>query len=263
MFARFDLIGGWTDASPYCLENPGAVINLQLPQFEVRCERQEGDENAILEAVYRVLGKRVPIRITNTIPRSAGLGGSSILAAEAIRTIEPEILDQELIRLVLEVEREIGTNGGWQDIVGGMLPGLKLTRSFPEQDDLKIQDMDDTDFLSHCLLIDTQIRREVPSSIMRKYAQGDRLTVEVLKEIHCNAIIGWRLLKEKDYKRFAELMHHSWILVQRVEEIEPLVLKGSLGYKLGGAGGGGFILAIYENRPENPDLPTNWKTYKF
>ncbi|NQU82906.1 MAG: hypothetical protein HQ539_03080 [Parcubacteria group bacterium] len=267
MNARFDLMGGWTDAPPYYLECPAAVINLQLPQFEVRVERSEGyKDNMIIDACYKVLGivNDRSLKLVNTIPRSAGLGGSSIVAAEVVKKIKPMFTERETINTVLDVEEEIGTRGGWQDVIGGMYSGIKLTQTSPDRvGHYQIERIKDEEFLRHCLLIDTGIRREKPSPIMKKYAQGDKFTKSVLDEIRDNALRGWEFLKAKQYFAFASLMEQSWRLVCVAEEIEPVEFDGPVGYKTAGAAGGGFIFAIYENRPENLNLPDGWKVCPF
>ena len=65
------------------------------------------------------------------------MGTSSILAGvvcAAIWTITSRAHDnQQLIHLVVELEQMLTTGGGWQDQVGGLLPGVKFTTSPPKQ----------------------------------------------------------------------------------------------------------------------------------
>ena len=65
------------------------------------------------------------------------MGTSSILAGvicAAIWTITSRAYEtRELLHLVVELEQMLTTGGGWQDQVGGLLPGVKLTRSPPKR----------------------------------------------------------------------------------------------------------------------------------
>ena len=61
------------------------------------------------------------------------MGTSSILAGvvcAAIWKITSHHYDiQELLHLIVELEQMLTTGGGWQDQVGGLLPGVKITTS--------------------------------------------------------------------------------------------------------------------------------------
>jgi fucokinase len=69
------------------------------------------------------------------LPHGSGMGTSSILAGAvcaAIWKITSRNYDnQELLHLVVELEQMLTTGGGWQDQVGGLIPGVKITTSPP------------------------------------------------------------------------------------------------------------------------------------
>lgn len=66
-------------------------------------------------------------------PQGSGLGTSSILAgvilAALLRVTDRTASMGSLIHAVLIIEQMLTTGGGWQDNVGGLLPGFKITRS--------------------------------------------------------------------------------------------------------------------------------------
>lgn len=70
------------------------------------------------------------------LPHGSGMGTSSILggvicaAIWKIRSVDRS--SQELLQLVVELERMLTTGGGWQDQVGGLIGGVKITRSPPK-----------------------------------------------------------------------------------------------------------------------------------
>ena len=69
----------------------------------------------------------------STAPQGSGLGTSSILAgvilAALLRATGRTASMDSLIHAVLIIEQMLTTGGGWQDNVGGLLPGFKMTRS--------------------------------------------------------------------------------------------------------------------------------------
>ena len=70
------------------------------------------------------------------LPHGSGLGTSSILAgvtcAAVLRILGRNHDNKTLVHLVIHVEQMLTSGGGWQDQVGGLLPGVKMTTSAPE-----------------------------------------------------------------------------------------------------------------------------------
>lgn len=75
------------------------------------------------------------IRTWANVPRGSGLGTSSILAAAVVKgllqIIDGDDSNENVARLILELEQLMGTGGGWQDQIGGLYPGIKFTTSYP------------------------------------------------------------------------------------------------------------------------------------
>ena len=71
----------------------------------------------------------------STAPQGSGLGTSSILAgvilAALLRVTGRTASLDSLVHAVLVVEQMLTTGGGWQDNVGGLVPGFKISRSQP------------------------------------------------------------------------------------------------------------------------------------
>ena len=71
----------------------------------------------------------------SNLPRGSGLGGSSILAAAMVEALtefcQAENDPQQTMHRVLTIEQLLSTGGGWQDQLGGLLPGAKLLSSVP------------------------------------------------------------------------------------------------------------------------------------
>jgi len=299
--ARFDFIGGWTDTPPYYFDNNGCVLNATLVLSGEKNDRiiddtagkwikisiypaekfsvtENGvlletiDDHLILSKTFEFLHITKPdisISISNMIPKGSGLGGSSLLVVSLLaalygyykgyRYISSNIT--ELINNVLLIEQFMESGGGWQDQIGGFLPGIKLIETAPEKPcKYSLSYLDNSAELinRNSLIIDTRIQRKaarILCSIRQKYIDRDPQTVTMLKKIAVNARLGFTLLKNKDIESFAGLLSESWRIVNEVEcsTVEPVSILEKLcgndltGMKIGGAGGGGFILAIFRN----------------
>lgn len=299
--ARFDFIGGWTDTPPYYFDNNGCVLNttvllsgegkdsiiddtaakwikISVCPAEKFSVTENGelldtiDDHLILSKTFEFLHITEPdisLSISNMIPKGSGLGGSSLLVASLLaalygyykgyRYISSNIT--ELINNVLMIEQLMESGGGWQDQIGGVLPGIKLIETVPEKAcNYSLSYLDNSAELlsSNSLIIDTRIQRKAARilySIRQKYIDRDPQACAMLKKITSNAMLGFTMLKNNDIESFAGLLSDSWRIVNDVEysTVEPVSILEKLcgndlaGMKIGGAGGGGFILAIFRD----------------
>lgn len=211
----------------------------------------------------------IRIEINNSIPKGSGLGGSSLLVAGLLVAILAyyqgkqnvlEDLDQ-IVNDVLLVEQMMGSGGGWQDQIGGIFKGIKLIRTYPDMPcKFKIKYLNEIKELNdRSLIIDTKISRRaffILNSIRQKYIEKDKQTIKVLRNIKNNAVVGFNFLKEGNISHMAKLMDESWQMVNSIEtnssiemvdRIKNMCGKDISGLKIGGAGGGGFILVIFED----------------
>uniref|UniRef100_A0A663MMZ1 Fucose kinase n=1 Tax=Athene cunicularia TaxID=194338 RepID=A0A663MMZ1_ATHCN len=115
----------------YCQPHaPGALLKaafictqvVQLPsQKPLRAQLREG------------FGGGFEVHTWSKLPHGSGLGTSSILAgavmASLYRAAGKAASTESLIHAVLHLEQRLTTGGGWQDQVGGLVPGIKIGRS--------------------------------------------------------------------------------------------------------------------------------------
>jgi galactokinase/mevalonate kinase-like predicted kinase len=294
--ARFDFIGGWTDTPPYYFENPAAVLNSAValrslgskqdysPAVTIKvspasqfsyCVNGEVMEkilpsDGVGQGVFYFLNLYRPpisVSIENKIPRGSGLGGSSLLALGLLTALrsywegaqQALFSPRESINDVLAIEQLIGSGGGWQDQIGGLLPGVKLIEAIPGEESYHVSYLSEDKarvLESSTLMLDTRLTRQavvILSSIREKYINREATAVAMLNSIRQNAQSGFESLEKGDVRGFGHLLHSSWSHVCAVESAISSVLPDSIrslpsvvGYKLGGAGGGGFLMALAE-----------------
>lgn len=289
--ARFDFIGGWTDTPPYYFDNPAAVLNASIDSlgmeigvrprgtFQVVYNGEVQKGNLPVNATVNFLRLNHPqieINISNTIPPGSGLGGSSLLACGILAAIfsyyRIKYNTDKLINYTLAIEQSMDSGGGWQDQIGGLFSGVKLIQTVPERpseyDIKQLSSVQTREFSEHCLLIDTDVRRKAANilySIRDKYVSRDKKTRLCLGYIQQSAICGFKLLEEKKYEEFGRLMAYCWERVCEIESdsriefvdfVERVIGEDLTGLKIGGAGNGGFIMAIIKD-PSRRDVVSN------
>jgi galactokinase/mevalonate kinase-like predicted kinase len=85
----------------------------------------------------RALGAGLHVVTESRVPKGSGLGTSSILAATLLAALHrlrgggARPTRDELVEQTLLLEQRLGTGGGWQDQVGGIVPGVKSTVTAP------------------------------------------------------------------------------------------------------------------------------------
>lgn len=203
--------------------------------------------------------------VTN-VPKGSGLGTSSILAATCVMAL----LDftgmtytrEDVFDRVLRMEQLMGTGGGWQDQVGGIVDGVKLIRTQPglkqkiqvEQVVLpqRMQALLEKRF---CLIYTGQRRlaRNILRDVVGRYLGNCPENVEALKAVQAVAEEMRSALVRSDLAQFAALMNRHWELSKIIDKgttngaIDQIFLAiDDLidGKMICGAGGGGFLQVI-------------------
>lgn len=206
------------------------------------------------------------IRTWANVPRGSGLGTSSILAAAVVKGLlqitDGDDSNENVARLVLVLEQLMGTGGGWQDQIGGLYPGIKFTASFPGIP-LRLQVIPllaspqlTLELQQRLLVIFTgQVRlaHQVLQKVVTRYLRRDNLLVSSIKRLAELAKIGREALMNCDIDELGEIMLEAWRLHQELDPYCSNQFVDSLfsfadpycsGYKLVGAGGGGFALLL-------------------
>lgn len=195
---RANLLGGWTDQELW--PELAAVSNVSIGWSGCF-----GGQYPLMLDISKKLKSKVP-------GQGSGLGISSIMLALEIIQKHPKIVDEDLVSLiqkVLVLEREI-SKGGWQDQVGGIVGGIKLTVTKNHRD-FHIRSKPFHPALEHMVLFDSGVRR-------RSAGIGDRI----------------RELIESKNPEFYD--HMRWIVFEAIRtfddtEAEPLILKTLASWK--------------------------------
>ncbi|XP_071716709.1 bifunctional fucokinase/GDP-fucose pyrophosphorylase [Rutidosis leptorrhynchoides] len=203
------------------------------------------------------------------IPRGSGLGTSSILAAAVVkgllRITDGDESNENVARLVLVLEQIMGTGGGWQDQIGGLYPSIKFTTSFPGIP-LRLQVFPllaspklVTELHERLLVVFTgQVRlaHQVLQKVVTRYLQRDNLLISSIKRLAELAKIGREALMNCNIDELGDIMMETWRLHQEldphcsnefVDSLFAFADRYCCGYKLVGAGGGGFALLLAKN----------------
>ncbi|CAA0827194.1 Bifunctional fucokinase/fucose pyrophosphorylase, partial [Striga hermonthica] len=200
------------------------------------------------------------------VPRGSGLGTSSILSAAVVKALlqitDGDDGNENVTRLVLVLEQVMGTGGGWQDQVGGLYPGIKFTSSFPgiplrlHVNPLLASSQLVEELQQRLILVFTgQVRlaHQVLQKVVTRYLQRDNLLVSSIRRLVELAKIGREALMNIDIDELGYVMLEAWRLHQEldpycsnefVDRLFALSDPYCNGYKLVGAGGGGFALML-------------------
>ncbi|MCE5344888.1 MAG: bifunctional fucokinase/L-fucose-1-P-guanylyltransferase [Bacteroidales bacterium] len=212
------------------------------------------------------VGCGLEMSILSAIPKGSGLGTSSIIAATVLGTLSEALKlnwDKNTIcNRTLALEQILTTGGGWQDQYGGVFHGLKQISSIPGinqkpsvkwlPNDLFVSD----EFRGLILLYYTGVTR-VAKTILAEIVKGmfvnSREHLEILSDMKYHVEDTFDAIQKNDLEGFAKKVLRSWELNKKldsgtnpavIQKIIDLIDDYALGYKLLGAGGGGFLLII-------------------
>ena len=245
--------------SPFSIPKAALALSGFVPQF---C-RERYDS---LEQQLRAFGGGMEITLLSAIPAGSGLGTSSVLSATVLAALsdfchlgwdKTTICNKTLI-----LEQLLTTGGGWQDQYGGICHGLKLleTKAGFDQTPL-IRWLPDTIFTSdehhkcHLLYYTgiTRTAKNILSEIVRKMFLNATEHLALLDEMKAHAHTLFDTIQQNDFQAYGKMIQTTWNQNKRldsgtnpdsVEEILRKIDDYCLGYKLPGAGGGGFIYMI-------------------
>jgi len=223
-------------------------------------------EKESLAEWLKTLGGGLDLTIFSSLPKGSGMGTSSILGAAVIacldRVLGAPFNTDRLIRMTSILEQRMCTGGGWQDQVGGIMPGVKLIRTEPGQDQTvalrwTVFDMSEgSELKRRCLLYFTgqkRMARNILQNVVNGYLARDPLVLQTVRDLKASAIETKEALDAQNIDGFARGIARYWELKKQIDPgstnmpIEKLlssVSNDAQATLLPGAGGGGFIFIV-------------------
>ncbi len=245
--------------SPFSIPKAALTLAGFLPGFGVT-------EYPSLRQQLEDFGCGIEITLLSAIPAGSGLGTSSILAATVLGALSDfcglgwdkyEVCNRTLI-----LEQLLTTGGGWQDQYGGVLQGLKLLQTQPGfNQNATARWLPDTLFtdpelrLCHLLYYTgvTRTAKHILTEIVRGMFLNNTRHLALLDEMKQHALTLFEVLQQGDLQRYGKLVRTTWEQNKALDSgTNPPVIKTlcrrvddlCMGYKLPGAGGGGFMYMV-------------------
>ena len=254
-----DLRAFHTVGSPFAIPKAALALSGFIPEFSEK--KYSSLEKQLTEA-----GGGLEISILAAVPKGSGLGTSSILAATVLGTLS-EVCGlrwdkTEIGRRTLALEQLLTTGGGWQDQFGGILEGIKLLETSPGKiQSPTIKWLPESLFCDpqykNCMLLYytgiTRVAKSILADIVRGMFLNSSSHLALLEELKYHAESTSETLSAKDYPGLGRNISRSWKLNQmmdtgtntpEIQKIIDAIAPWSVGHKLLGAGGGGFMFIM-------------------
>ncbi|XP_012292868.2 L-fucose kinase isoform X1 [Aotus nancymaae] len=198
------------DLRDYCQPHaPGALLKAAFicaGIVDVHSELQ------LRKQLLRTFGGGFELHTWSELPHGSGLGTSSILAGTALAALQRAagrvVGTEALIHAVLHLEQVLTTGGGWQDQVGGLMPGVKVGRS-RAQLPLKVEVEEVT--------VPEGFVQKLNDHLLLVYTGKTRLARNLLQDV----LRSW-------YARLPAVVENAHSLVQQTEECAEAFRQGNL-----------------------------------
>lgn len=245
--------------SPFSIPKAALALAGFLPQYSQ-------EKYPDLKSQLMAFGCGIEITLLSAIPAGSGLGTSSVLAATVLGTINDFLSlgwdKNEICHKTLLLEQLLTTGGGWQDQFGGVLQGVKLLQTCKGFEQQPIVHWLPTDLYTQpeyqaCHLLYytgiTRTAKTILAEIVQKMFLNDHDQVALLREMKAHSLQMYEAIQRNDFKEMGKLVGKTWLQNQVIDEgTNPLEVKKltdliddlCLGYKLPGAGGGGYLYMV-------------------
>lgn len=245
--------------SPFSIPKAALALAGFLPQYSQ-------EKYPDLKSQLMAFGCGIEITLLSAIPAGSGLGTSSVLAATVLGTINDFLSlgwdKNEICHKTLVLEQLLTTGGGWQDQFGGVLQGVKLLQTCKGFEQQPIVHWLPTDLYTQpeyqaCHLLYytgiTRTAKTILAEIVQKMFLNDHDQVALLREMKAHSLLMYEAIQRNDFKEMGKLVGKTWLQNQAIDAgTNPLEVKKltdliddlCLGYKLPGAGGGGYLYMV-------------------
>ncbi|XP_030367935.1 L-fucose kinase isoform X3 [Strigops habroptila] len=248
----------------YCQPHaPGALLKAAFICTQVV---QFPSQKPLRAQLMESFGGGFEVHTWSKLPHGSGLGTSSILAgavmASLYRAAGKAASTESLIHAVLHLEQRLTTGGGWQDQVGGLVPGIKIGRSkaqLPlrvEVEEIQVPDGFTQTLNNHLLLVytgKTRLARNLLQDVVRNWYARLPSTVQNADALVSNAEECAQAFRQGNLPLIGKCLDCYWQQKKCMAPgCEPLAVGRMMdilrpyvyGQCLAGAGGGGFLYIL-------------------
>lgn len=241
---------------------------------EIYSVKDPSDWCALVKSALAVIGYEfeeggLDISISADVPKGSGMGTSSLLGAALLTALERvrgrDASPTKIGSLTLALEHEMGTNGGWQDQYGGLLPGIKLLTTQPGDKQVpevkflpKDAEIKFAKWLKQRSLLyftgQKRMARNILRGVVSFYKENPgEIASKIVSDLKIAANSAYEALQNQDFPAFADILNKYWLLKKALDPgstndaIESLLARISPYTRsafLCGAGGGGFMFII-------------------
>ena len=245
--------------SPFSIPKAALALAGFLPQFSV-------NRYPSLKAQLEAFGCGIELTLLSAIPAGSGLGTSSILAATVLGAVSDFCSlawdKNEIGRRTLVLEQLLTTGGGWQDQFGGVLGGVKLLQTQSGFDQAPLARWLPTDLYvqpeyQQCHLLYytgiTRTAKQILAEIVRRMFLNNGEQLRLLRQMKEHTMMMYDAIQRQDFVQMGTLVRRTWEQNQlldsgtnpeQVRRLTDLIDDLCLGYKLPGAGGGGYLYMV-------------------
>lgn len=249
--------------SPFSIPKAALALAGFLPAYSE-------DKHQSLEAQIKAFGCGFEVTLLSAIPAGSGLGTSSVLAATVLGALSDFcglMWDKnEIGRRTLVLEQLLTTGGGWQDQFGGVLQGVKLLetqRGFEQSPTVRWLPSDlytQPEYHPCHLLYYTGITRTaktILAEIVRRMFLNQTTELALLRDMKQHVTDMYEAIQKADFCQMGRLVRKTWMQNQaidngtnpaQVQQITQMIDDLCLGYKLSGAGGGGYLYMVAKDQ---------------
>lgn len=245
--------------SPFSIPKAALVLTGFSPEFSAT-------PYVSLEKQLAAIGGGLEITLLSAIPAGSGLGTSSVLAATVLGALSDfcgMAWDKnEICYRTLILEQLLTTGGGWQDQFGGILQGIKCIetqKGFEQQPIVKW--LPDTLFTEpeykacHLLYYTgiTRTAKNILAEIVKGMFLNESRHLQLLAEMKNHASDMFETIQKGHFSEMGKLIRKTWEQNKQLDKgtnppaVEAIIGKVedlTTGYKLPGAGGGGYLYMI-------------------
>lgn len=245
--------------SPFSIPKAALALAGFLPEYSA-------EQYQSLAQQLAAFGCGIEVTLLSAIPAGSGLGTSSLLASTVLGAINDFcglMWDKnEIGRRTLVLEQLLTTGGGWQDQFGGLLQGIKLLQTGKGFDQnpvvrwLPSSLYTQPEYRACHLLYYTGITRtakKILAEIVRRMFLNQHDELALLREMKQHTIDMFEAIQRERFDEMGRLVRKTWQQNQlldsgtnpaEVARLTSLIDDLCLGYKLPGAGGGGYLYMV-------------------